>query len=402
MNKIKKKLTPLWKLIVLFMLIGAAFSYAMFQGGFVSWFLFYSFLPFAVYGLILSIYPIKEWTVTRKLAKHEYNTKEILKVNIELKRKTFLPIFYLLVEDSVSYPLANKLTSKKLFLLGFRRTIRFEYALNELPRGEHIFYHTTIKIGDPFGLMEKEWESFNEEKIIVFPEYEEIIYKPFTNHYEQGMSVSKNIVQRDTTMAVGIREYRPGDRFSWINWKASARRNDIMIKEFEQRQTDDIFVVLDCKENAAFETMVSFTATLIRAIVKKGAQVGFLSSEKEKKIFPIRGGEAQQRLLFHHLAKLKNNSRVSLPQLLKSQFSTLQQNTTIILVTANLSKELIKIVNLFASRKYNLNIFLVKDGNKGLTNEELLLKSEAFRSGVRVIAISKGRFQNAFSEVEKQ
>ncbi|MEH7748493.1 DUF58 domain-containing protein, partial [Neobacillus drentensis] len=26
-------------------------------------------------------------------------------------------------------------------------------------------------------------------------------------------------------MATGVRDYQPGDRFSWINWKASAKRN---------------------------------------------------------------------------------------------------------------------------------------------------------------------------------
>ncbi|GKU85270.1 hypothetical protein NCCP28_46660 [Niallia sp. NCCP-28] len=384
----------------MFMLIGAAFSYAMFQGGFVSWFLFYSFLPFAVYGLVLAVYPLRDWDVTRKLAKHEYNAKETLTVEIQVKRKIFMPIFYLLVEDSVSPVLLNNLTSKKLFFPGFKRTIRFKYVLDELPRGEHAFYHTTIKIGDPFGFMEKEWEIQNLEKIIVFPEYEEVIYNTFSNHYEQGTVASKNIIQRDTTMAAGIREYRPGDRFSWINWKASAKRNDIMIKEFEQRQTEDVFILLDCKEHDAFETMVSFTATLIRSILKKGVQVGFLSTEKEKTVFPIRGGEVQQRLLFHHLAKLKNNSPVSLVQLLESEFFVFQQNTAIMLITADFSKELIKAVSLLAARKYNLNIFLAKDSNKGLSNEELFLQSEVFRSRVRVIPIEKGRFQNAFLEVK--
>lgn len=214
------------------------------------------------------------------------------------------------------------------------------------------------------------------------------------------MVASKNIIQRDTTMAAGIREYRPGDRFSWINWKASAKRNDIMIKEFEQRQTEDVFILLDCKEHDAFETMVSFTATLIRSILKKGVQVGFLSTEKEKTVFPIRGGEVQQRLLFHHLAKLKNNSPVSLVQLLESEFFVFQQNTAIMLITADFSKELIKAVSLLAARKYNLNIFLAKDSNKGLSNEELFLQSEVFRSRVRVIPIEKGRFQDAFLEVK--
>jgi len=400
MSKIKKLLTPLWKLIVLFMLIGAAFSYAMFQGGFVSWFLFYSFLPFAAYGLMVAIYPIREWSITRRLAKHEYTAKEVLKVEIELKRKTFFPIFYLLVEDHVSDELANATISKKLFFPGLKRSIRFEYVIHELPRGEHVFFCTTIKTGDPFGLMEKEWNFFNEEKVLVFPRYEEVVYKPFTNHYEQGMRTAKNMVQRDTTMAVGVREYHPGDRFSWINWKASAKRNEIMMKEFEQKQTDDLFIILDCKENPNFETMLSFAATLIRAVLKKGAQVGFASTDKEKKVFPVRGGESQQRLLFHHLAKLKNNSDSSFGKLMENRLFAFQQNTTFMLITADLSKELIKAAGVLAGRKYGIQIYLVKNSNKGLSNEELLLKGEALRSGVRVILLDRNRFQDAFSGVK--
>nr|MDH3162685.1 DUF58 domain-containing protein [Bacillus licheniformis] len=30
--------------------------------------------------------------------------------------------------------------------------------------------------------------------------------------------------RKDSTLASGIREYQPGDRFAWVDWKTSARR----------------------------------------------------------------------------------------------------------------------------------------------------------------------------------
>ncbi|MGP7819591.1 DUF58 domain-containing protein [Niallia sp. 01092] len=395
-----KKLIPVWKLILLFVLIGITFSYAMFQGGFVSWFLFYSFLPFAIYGLLLAIYSVKEWEVVRRIEKHEYNAKETLKVEIELNRKSYLPIFYLLVEDSLSQSLTEERTGKKLLLPAFKRQINYEYEIKELPRGEHIFYHTKVKIGDPLGLMEKEAAVPNVEKIIVYPTYEEMIYKPFENQFDQGMTASKERVQRDTTMAVGIREYQPGDRFSWINWKASAKRNSMMTKEFEQRQSHDIMVVMDCEENSRFEILVSFTATLIRAILKKGAQVGLLSFEEEKMTFPIRGGDSQQQLLFYHLAKATKGSKISLAQLIENETPTLQQNATLMLVTANLSKELVEKTSYLASKKFNIGVFLIKDIKESLTTSERNLRAALSSRGIRVIPVSNGRFQDAFSEVK--
>ncbi|WP_445493080.1 DUF58 domain-containing protein [Niallia sp. 03133] len=383
----------------MFVLIGITFSYAMFQGGFVSWFLFYSFLPFAVYGLFLAIYSVKEWKVVRRIEKHEYNAKETMKVEIELTRNSYFPIFYLLVEDALSLSLTEEIGSKKLFLPAFKRQIKYKYELKDLPRGEHIFYHTNLKMGDPLGLMEKEAAIANIEKIIVYPTYEERIYKPFQNHFDQGMTTSKERVQRDTTMAVGLREYQPGDRFSWINWKASAKRNNMMTKEFEQRQSHDILLVMDSEENPRFETLVSFTATLIRAILKKGAQVGLLSFEKEKTFFPIRGGESQQRLLFYHLASVKSGRKISLAQLIENETPALEQNATLLLVTANLSKELVEKASFLSSKKFNIGIYLIKDSNEKLTMNERNFRVSLSSRGIRVIPVSNGRFQDAFSEV---
>ncbi len=39
----------------------------MFQGGFVSWFIFYSFIPFALYSILLSFYPLSEMKVSRTI-----------------------------------------------------------------------------------------------------------------------------------------------------------------------------------------------------------------------------------------------------------------------------------------------------------------------------------------------
>lgn len=48
---------------------GCCFSYAMFQGGFVSWFLFYAFLPFVLYAGLLALYPLRSFQASRQMDK---------------------------------------------------------------------------------------------------------------------------------------------------------------------------------------------------------------------------------------------------------------------------------------------------------------------------------------------
>ena len=399
MNRILRRLLRIWKLLVLFLLAGAAFAYAMFQGGFVSWFLFYSFLPFAIYGALLAMYPLKAWKAVRKITKHEYTAMEKMTVELELTRSSVFPLFYLVVEDVFSASLKEQASGKVLVFPGFKRRIVLSYHIDAVPRGEHLFTEVAVKTGDPLGLMEKELKLALSDQIIVYPVYEELSYKPFMTHYDQGATVSKERVQRDTTMAVGIREYQTGDRFSWINWKASAKRDSFMTKEFEQKQSHDILVVLDCEKSEKFETLVSFTASLIRGIIRKGAQAGLLTVEKERTTFPIRGGEGQRSLLFHHLAKCEDASPLSLANVLDNEMSLLQQQATLLITTTNLTKQLVEKTSYLANKRYQVAVFLVKEANESLTQEERSLKAAASSRGIMVIPVSKGRFKDAFLEV---
>lgn len=376
----------------------------MFQGGFVSWFLFFSFVPFALLSLAVSFYSLKDLKVERVLSKTEYHAGEPLKIQIKIKRNMRFPLFYLVVEDVLTEKLqfSNTTHSSKILLIpGFRKELSFDYVIENLPRGEHHFNDVRLRTGDLIGLIEKEQTVTFSSRIIVYPAYTEMIYRPFENHYDQGMTASRERVQRDTSMAIGVREYQPGDRFSWINWKATAKRNDIMTKEFEQRQSHDVLVVMDSMQNSHFEIIVSFTASILRAILRKGAQVGLLSYEAERYSYPIRGGETQQHHLFYHLAKVEGKGSTPLDRVLELEGFLTQQNVSILLVTAQLTKQLLEKASFLSRGKGSIMIFLVKEAKESLSSNELSLRSVANARGIRVVMVHDGQFANAFSEVSR-
>lgn len=377
----------------------------MFQGGFVSWFLFYSFVPFALYGLALAFYKLKNIDVQRDFVKAEFNAGEKLVVKIKMNRPSSFPLFYMVIEEDLSEGLAPSLknhSAKTLVFPYFRREVHFEYIIEALPRGEHHFKGIQVKIGDALGLIEKQMKfPTSDDKVIVYPAYEEVIYRTADQHYDQGMTASRERVQRDTSMVVGIRDYQPGDRFSWINWKATAKRNEIMTKEFEQRKSHDVFVLMDCAPEKRFEVIVSFSASIVKAILRKGAQIGFLSSSDERVVFPIRSGEVHQQEIFYHLAKVRDNSSVSLDYVLEVEGLSIWQNASLIIVTAQLTKKLIEKAGRFTARQGLITIFLIKGERESATDPELALKSEANARGIRVVLISDGHFSAAFSEVNR-
>lgn len=402
MKKLWIPFKKVWKFVILLFLILLTFSYAMFQGGFVSWFLFYSFLPFAIYCIGIAFYSLNELEITRHIPQTDYNAGEPLKVSVKVKRNSYFPIFYLLIEDQLDEPLKSseqKMKAKTLVLPGFKREFSYEYMIDELPRGEHIFHSFIVRTGDLLGLVEKEKVHQNKSKIIVYPAYTELFYRPFETHFDQGMTASRERVQRDTTLAIGVRDYQPGDRFSWINWKATAKRNEIMTKEFEQRQSHDVFVVMDCMPDKHFEAIVSFTASLLRAVLKKGAQTGLLTISRERASFPIRGGENQLHQLFYHLAKIEAKSPSSFEKVLETEGMFVQQTVSFLLVTSQLTKPLIEKAGFLGQRNGKITLFLIKGEKEAPAENERSLIALANARNVRVLMVHEGEFATAFSEV---
>ena len=43
----------------------------------------------------------------------------------------------------------------------------------------------------------------------------------------------------------GLRDYRSGDSPRWIHWRTSARRGELMVKEFEQQNEQDLAILID-------------------------------------------------------------------------------------------------------------------------------------------------------------
>lgn len=397
LNKMKR----IWKLTVLFLLIAITFSYAMFQGGFVSWFLFFSFVPFALYALAVSCYPLSDVEVMRQLNKSEFIFGELAEIKLTITRKHFFPLFYLIVEDKLPASLADEdeMNSKKFLFPIIKKQSILTYQIQNLNRGEHSFNKIIIKTGDLLGLVEKEITLSAKDKIIVYPAYEELDYRLLSSHPEQGNLLSKKHIQRDTAVVSGVRSYQPGDRLSWINWKVSAKQNEMMVKKFEQSQSANIMVIIDCISDRHIETIISFAATFIRSALLKGVQVGMLSTGKEREYFQIRGGETQLRRLFYSLAKIRDDGNIPLDQVLELERIRLQENSIHVLITANLTKSLIEKWSMNFSRKNSCLIFLIKEEKEVYSHEERTLIAFAAARSIKVVMIQKGYFFNNLKEV---
>ncbi|WAA12590.1 DUF58 domain-containing protein [Fervidibacillus halotolerans] len=393
-----KRTKNFFQFFLLLVFLFASFSYAMFQGGFVSWFLFAAFCPIALYSLLIRSIPMKNWSVQRTLTHQEYQAGETLVVELQFQRPNAFPLLFLIIEEEISEKFILRTGQSLKFMAHplFKKTFTFRYTVESLPRGEYEFSSVKLKTGDLFGFITQETRFKQVNRFFVYPSYVEMVYEPLESKFEMGKTATKDKVQRDTTMAISVREYQQGDRFSWIHWKASARKNDILTKEFEQRQSHDILIVMDCSESIDFELLVTFAASAVRAIIKKGAQVGFISHGKQRDYFPIRGGEPHLRKLFYHLASVEDNQSIPFSRVIEMEKISLLKNQLVLFITTKCTKEVIDQIGSLLSRKVSPVLFIVKSQSNKLTAEEQSLVDLARQRGILAKTIYEGEFVRSF------
>ncbi|RSK25740.1 DUF58 domain-containing protein [Bacillus sp. HMF5848] len=387
------------KAMIVFLLLALAFVYAMFEGGFVSWFLFYSFLPLAVYSVCIAIYPIKTWRVERTFKKGHYLSGDTLNVIVTIKRRVPFPLLYLVIEDHVSNSLLKhnkKETIKTVLFPWFRRHITYEYHMGKLLRGEHVFSAVRIKTGDVFGFIEKERICPIEQSVIVYPSYEKMAYVRLENRFEQGGASSRTKIERDTTMAVGVRDYQAGDRFSWIDWKATARKNAIMTKEFELQQSYDVVMFLDRTPSHQFESSVKFATSIAKAVLKTGARLGYVSSGEERFYLPLRGGQEQDQRLYYHFAKVQDNAEKDFATLLEAEVGKWPITTMFIIILSSLDYSYLKITDKLTARYRNIIIFIAKTDRSRVSSHEQEVADAFNKKGIYTKFVYENKFYAAF------
>ncbi|MDT3496614.1 DUF58 domain-containing protein [Bacillus toyonensis] len=404
MKRLLRALYHVTKLLLIPLCVVLTFVYAMLQGGFVSWFLFYSTIPIGLYSLLLPFYALRDVEVKRITNKNQYAAGEQFVSTITIKRKFPFPLLYLVIEDELPPPFTSCRQAKmnKVILFpGLKRNISFQYVIDTIPRGEHIFSSVRVKTGDLLGMIEKEVTFSVPDTFLVYPQYVDIAYRQLENHFEQG-ALSANINSaKDSTVSVGVRKYKPGDRFSWIDWKATARTNNIMTKEFEQQRSHNIMIFMDRTESPLFESVVTFTASIVRAVLKQNSPASFVSVGKERTIFPLDNGDTQLQQIFCHLAKVQADSVFPLSQSVEMELRKMYQPVTIILVTSDLSPDIQKAADCATIKNRKLMVFVVKEKANQLSHRELSILETLQKRKIFVNAVYENRYANVFFEVSK-
>jgi len=181
--------------------------------------------------------------------------------------------------------------------------IKFSYVLEPKVRGEYPLGPLSVTVKDRLGFNSLERiipDSVTD--ILVYPPYEdikriEILGSKRSLQLNYGLQRSKQ--KGLGSEFYGMRKYVYGDQFRLIDWKASARTQKLIVKEFESERDVSVMVLVDSSstmaggaiENTKFEYAIRACMLLTKVALTRRDKVGvFTFSDKKNFNFLKPGG----------------------------------------------------------------------------------------------------------------
>lgn len=400
MRKTVKKISLFLKVMMLVMIGITTFVYAMFQGGFVSWFLFYSTALVVLITLIYAWIPIGDLEVKRILNGNRLASGEDLRVTIILERKFRFPFFYFIVEDVIPGDWGiknNVISTKEIFYPFLEKKLVYSYTIKQPKRGEYQFVKVKLRTSDLFGLFRKEKEVTVNSQIIIYPNYQQLDNMNIFNENEAESDITSKRLIEDIKSVAGSREYIPGDRLTSIDWKVTARINKLMTKEFEEYLGQRYFIAVDCSVNKQgdellFERAVELAASFVVHSHQRKIHLGLLSIENETSHHSIHYGQAHQESLLEQLAKLDFQIGNHFDVAFTNEINKITRDMVLVVITTRITNKMIENVESLKKKRVQVVFCFVK-GSKELTPKQQSKLSVISALDVPNYLIGNGSFQ---------
>lgn len=170
-------------------------------------------------------------------------------VHMTVRNETDIPLSLTIIDELPNplqirdFQMANQLEG--------HTTRELDYDITPVTRGDYAFGSTNVFIQSPLGLVERRMVFDHTENRKVYPSVKEM--KEFEIKAISSIARFHGVKQ---LRRIGhhyefeqIKPYVPGDDYRSINWKATGRKHELMVNQYQDERSQQIYSVLDCSRN---------------------------------------------------------------------------------------------------------------------------------------------------------
>ncbi len=166
-------------------------------------------------------------------------------INLELSSSSGVPM-ELTVIDELPVQFQERKFSLQFFLPKGGKKIA-KYDLRPTSRGEYEFGYANVFASTQIGLLERRFKVAEPEVVPVYPSVQQM--KKFElkamNKISHFQGIKKLRRLGHSYEFEQIKNYVKGDDYRSVNWKATGRRSELMVNQYEDERAQQVYVVID-------------------------------------------------------------------------------------------------------------------------------------------------------------
>jgi uncharacterized protein (DUF58 family) len=262
-----------------------------------------------------------------------------------------LPKLWLEVKDSST--LIGHYASRVVGWVGGGQWRGWRVRTRCLERGRYELGPISVRSGDPLGIYQMQRKIDLKNVLLVHPLISEFREFPLPMGYLPGGEALRRRTHYITTNAAGVRDYVNGDSINRIHWGLSAKRNRLIVKEFELDPMSDLWIALDLHGAAHYfldgdvplddenyslppdteEYAVSLAASAAHHFLRQDRLVGLVGYGQHRQVVPGDRGERQHNKIMETLAVMRADGTLPFDRMLKTELSQLARGSTVVAIS---------------------------------------------------------------------
>ena len=231
-----------------------------------------------------------------------------------------------------------------------------EYQILCRPRGVYPVGPVTATVTDPLRLSKAMSQIPAIDRLIVYPEVENLVGFPMTRGRDPAMQASRpEFSQRGGEDFYTLREYVVGDDLRRVHWPSSAKKDELMIRQLETPWQSRALVILDIRQSSyesgeCFEKSVRGAASIIRHLAREGFDADLWAGGVGAT--PI----SQYSAVMEQLAVVEREERLDI-RAVASRLKAVGRGGALVLVTGIPDSDLLEVQRLM-SREYRTTVVM--------------------------------------------
>ena len=312
-----------------------------------------------------SYFSVRGIRVSRNARTLRAQVGQVFEERYEIGNQSRIPHLWLEIRDESGLPGSEG--SRVITLMEPKQSRSYLARTRLMERGVFQLGPTVLSSGDMFGLFPVNLRIKSTEELLVYPLMVDVQNFPNPPGLLPGGEALRRRTQQVTPNAAGIREYVNGDSLNRIHWLSSARRNKLMVKEFELDPLADVWIFIDADEKVQHvlpiiedqsqrytiwqreiriklppdtgEFSISAAASLSRQYLRKGRAVGLVTAGQYLNLLPPDRGGRQLGKILEALALLRMNGDIPLRGLIETQVKHIARGSTVVVITPSPFRE---------------------------------------------------------------